>query len=78
MTLSRSTLRDPMQSKTLRQTYERKLVALFRRYKTAALESLTLARENEARALEPPTFRSLGWLTGWTCSLGKQSSLPGK
>jgi len=60
-TLSRSTRQDPMQSKTRRKTYERKLVALFRRYRAAALASLDLARENEARALEPP-YIQISWL----------------
>lgn len=78
MTLSRSTLRDPMQSKTLRQTYERKLVALFRRYKTAALESLTLARENEARALEPP-YIQISWLVDRLDLLSRETILaPGE
>lgn len=62
MTLSRSTLRDPMQSKTLRLTYERKLVALFRRYRAAALASLDLARENEASRELEPSHIQITWL----------------
>lgn len=78
MTLSRSTLRDPVQSKTLRATYERRLVGLFRRYKTAALESLTLARENEARALEPP-YIQISWLVDRLDMLSREAILaPGE
>jgi SPP1 gp7 family putative phage head morphogenesis protein len=67
-----------MQSKTLRQTYERKLVALFRRYRTAALESLTLARENEARALEPP-YIQISWLVDRLDMLSREAILaPGE
>lgn len=77
-TLSRSTARDPMQSKTLRTTYERKLVALFRRYRAAALASLDLARENEARALEPTPIQ-IAWLVGDLDRLAQQAVLsPGE
>lgn len=76
--LSRSIARDPMQSKTLRLTYERKLVALFRRYRAAALASLDLARENEARALEPTPIQ-IAWLVDELDVLSRETILaPGE
>lgn len=77
-TLSRSTRQDPMQSKTRRKTYERKLVTLFRRYQAAALASLEIARENEARALEPTPIR-IAWLVDELGVLSRETILaPGE
>lgn len=77
-TLSRSTRQDPMQSKTRRKTYERKLVTLFRRYRAAALASLEIARENEARALEPTPIR-IAWLVDELDVLSRETILaPGE
>lgn len=67
-----------MQSKTRRKTYERKLVALFRRYQAAALASLEIARENEARALEPTPIR-IAWLVDELDVLSRETILaPGE
>ncbi|WP_292366061.1 minor capsid protein [Methanoculleus sp. UBA208] len=76
--VSRSTRRDPVQAKTLRVTYEKGLVRLFRTYRTAAVEVLTLARENEARALEPTPIR-IAWLVEELELLAKEAILgPGE
>lgn len=67
-----------MQSKTRRKTYERKLVGLFRRYQSAALASLEVARENETRALEPSPIR-IAWLVNELDRISRETVLaPGE
>ncbi|MFA7121598.1 MAG: hypothetical protein WC277_08940, partial [Bacilli bacterium] len=76
--VSRSTKRDPAQAKTIMVAYEKQIVRLFRTYRAAAVEILTLARENEARALEPTPIR-IAWLVEELDMLAKEAILaPGE
>lgn len=71
-------MRDPTKARRLARRFEKNLVALFRRYKTAAVDALTIARENEARALEPTPIQ-IAWLVDELDVLSRETILaPGE
>lgn len=79
MKLSAAARLDPMHATRIAKRYEQKLLSLFRDYKRLALESLNVARENEAaRELEPTPIR-ITWLVNTLDALAREKILaPGE
>lgn len=79
MNLSAAARLDPMHATRIAKRYEQKLLSLFRDYKRLALESLNVARENEAaRELEPTPIR-ITWLVNTLDALAREKILaPGE
>ena len=79
MKLSAAARRDPMHAARIAKQYERKILRLFRDYRRLALESLDVARENEAvRELEPTPIR-ISWLVDELDLLAREKILaPGE
>jgi SPP1 gp7 family putative phage head morphogenesis protein len=77
--LSAAARRDPMHAARIAKQYERKILRLFRDYRRLALESLDVARENEAvRELEPTPIR-ISWLVDTLDVLAQEAILsPGE
>jgi SPP1 gp7 family putative phage head morphogenesis protein len=77
--LSAAARRDPMHAARIAKQYERKILRLFRDYRRLALESLDVARENEAvRELEPTPIR-IAWIVDALDLLAREKILaPGE
>ncbi|MFA7122146.1 MAG: minor capsid protein [Bacilli bacterium] len=77
--LSAAARRDPMHAGRIAKQYERKILRLFRDYRRLALESLDVARENEApRELEPTPIR-IAWIVDALDLLAREKILaPGE
>ncbi len=79
MNLSAASRRDPMHARRIAKRYEGQLLRLFRDYRRLAVESLDVARENEApRELEPTPIR-IAWLINTLDALAREKILvPGE
>ncbi len=79
MKLSATARRDPMHATRIAKRYEGQLLRLFRDYRRLAVESLDVARENEApRELEPTPIR-IAWLINTLDALAREKILvPGE